>query len=86
MATFTVTIPDGIVQESIAAARSINDRQRQEDRQPEPLIFGDTEATDVVYQWLHNLIISDLQQTSDASRAAAVRDKVQELAGRRNAP
>ena len=70
MATYTVTIPDDLVAEADTAARRTNERQPANQRQPGPLTFGDAEATDVIYQWLHNLIIVNLQQEQDIFQAA----------------
>ena len=83
MATFTITIPDDIVAEANEAAARTNDRQPAKERQLGPLAFGDKEATDVVYQWLHNLIITDFQQSQAIAGEQSVRAKAIDLASRR---
>jgi len=77
---FTVTIPDALILEALTAADSINNRQRAEDRQPYPgLVFTDVEVTEIVRQWLHNIIISDLGQRQQIEVAQQVRDKQKQL-------
>ncbi|TEU00358.1 MAG: hypothetical protein E3J29_01945 [Dehalococcoidia bacterium] len=80
MATFTVTIPDRFIAEALAAASDINRRQREEDRQPEPLPFGETEVRSIVLDWLTNLIMSDVTQRVQVEGEREVREKRRELA------
>lgn len=83
MATFTVTIPDDILAEALAAAAAINQRQPANERQAEPLPFGDTEATDIVFQYLQNLIVANLQQAAAIAGETDVRAKLTDLSKRR---
>ncbi len=85
MATFTVTIDDSVVTEALAAATAINQRQPAEQRQPEPLTFGDPEATDIIRQHLHNLIVGNMNQAAAIATEAAARAKLTDLAARREA-
>ena len=85
MATFTVTIPDDILAEALAAASAINQRQPANERQPEPLTFADTEATDIVFQHLQNLIVGNMQQAAAITAETDVRTKLTDLATRRTA-
>lgn len=85
MATFTVTIPDDILAEALAAATAINQRQPANQRQPEPLAFGDPEATDTIVQHLQNLIIGNIQQAAAIATDTDVRAKLTDLAARRAA-
>lgn len=85
MATLTVTIADDILTEALAAATAINQRQPASDRQPEPLTFGDEEASDIVFQYLQNLIINNMQQAAAIAGETDVRAKLADLASRRTA-
>ncbi len=80
---FTITIDALTVTEALAAATQINRRKREAERQPEPLTFNDEEASDVVFQWLQNLILSDLQQADQVKSEVAVKARMDELNQRR---
>ena len=84
MATFTVTVPDPIVAEALAAAGRINARLPEADRQ-KALAFTDVEATDIIFQWLQNLILNDLQQGGQIAAELQIRAKAAELAATRTA-
>ena len=79
---FTVTIPDDLIDEALAAAKRSNDRQAEEHRLGKPITFDGRDILNIAVNFLTGLILTDLQEQAQRDMTQGVEVRKRDISSR----